>query len=291
MKSVVIKIRLMVFSGRHQFNHQSAQLNHRKLFKAVEHRLQHTNVDHFGPVCNTLYCEVNESAYFVVLSFFKCPKKKSQTSRAGSPVAYHNVKSWQMICFNTARLCQTIANREPKMVLDLVSQAVQGGGGHDSPVGMLWYRLQRRAPGLKASAGNSPTTLLSQTLPDQTNDAEQTGQTMVNSIRESLQTSEWWWRYRWWLPDLLWGGIRAWLDERPAGSPHPVCHHNFAIFFLFQKYSFKIPATKQGGRCWDRATGGSRKVRVFYQRKDPKYTLLLRNFSIVAIYALFERLS
>ena len=91
MKSVVIKIRLMVFSGRHQFNHQSAQLNHRKLFKAVEHRLQHTNLDHFGPVCNTLYCEVNESPYFVVLSFFKCPKKKSQTSRAGSPVAHHNV--------------------------------------------------------------------------------------------------------------------------------------------------------------------------------------------------------
>ena len=50
MKSVVIKIRLMVFSGRHQFNHQSAQLNHRKLFKIVEHRSQHTNVDNFGPV-------------------------------------------------------------------------------------------------------------------------------------------------------------------------------------------------------------------------------------------------
>ena len=34
--------------------------------------------------------------------------------------------------------------------------------------------------------------------------------------------------------------IRAWLDERPAGSRHPVCHHNVICHFLFfsQKYPF-----------------------------------------------------
>ena len=42
----------------------------------------------------------------------------------------------------------------------------------------------------------------------------------------------------------------------------------------------------------DRRTGGPRKVRVFYERKDPQHTLFCRSeFSFVAIYSLFERLS
>ena len=60
----------------------------------------------------------------------------------------------------------------------------------------------------------------------------------------------------------------------------------FSFFFrnILSKY---LPPN----RVADVATDGHQKIRVFYQRKDPKYTLLLRNFSIVAIYALFERLS
>ena len=43
----------------------------------------------------------------------------------------------------------------------------------------------------------------------------------------------------------------------------------------------------------DRGTGGPQQVRVFYDRKEPQHTLFCRVFclGIVAIYALFERLS
>ena len=42
----------------------------------------------------------------------------------------------------------------------------------------------------------------------------------------------------------------------------------------------------------DRSTGGRRKVRVFYERKDPQHLpYFVAKVNIVAIYALFERLS
>ena len=48
---------------------------------------------------------------------------------------------------------------------------------------------------------------------------------------------------------------------------------------------FKSVATVQGARCC--ATGGHRKVRVFYERKDPpKYTILSRNL----VLSQFKRL-
>ena len=41
----------------------------------------------------------------------------------------------------------------------------------------------------------------------------------------------------------------------------------------------------------EHASGAHRKVRVFYERKDPQHTLFCRETCIIAIYALFERLS
>ena len=60
---------------------------------------------------------------------------------------------------------------------------------------------------------------------------------------------------------------------------------------LFQKKRNILSKYLPPNRVADVATGGYRKVRVFYQRKDPKYTFFVAKLSIVTIYTLFERLS
>ena len=69
-------------------------------------------------------------------------------------------------------------------------------------------------------------------------------------------------------------GLRRCESENPQGQMIP-----------FSPFSFPAGWHMLGYH----STGGARKVRVFYVRKDPQHRLFFAKLSIVAIYALFER--